>query len=586
MYEKDTTTADGMVVEWDVQVPVSDGALLSVDVFRPLDGPPVPVILAAGPYAKGLEFATGYPRQWEVLEEHPDALAGSSNRYQSWEHADPEQFVPHGYALVRVDTRGTGGSPGDVDFFSARETQDLHDVIEWAAAQPWSTDKVGLLGISYLATNQWQVAALAPPHLAAICPWEGANDFYREYARHGGIASEFLPTWQPRQVGAYQYGNPDAPVNPNNGRRVTGDETLSEAERRARMDDLGRVLASREFHDDFYAERSAVLEDVRVPVLSAANWGGMALHSRGNFEGFRRAGSAQKWLEVHGLEHWTEFYTAYGRTLQLEFFDHFLRGVDNGWDTRPAVQLQVRHVDGFVERFEHEWPLARTQWQRWALDPAGERLVAPATDGEPVAPPAGEVTFEARSAGVTFRTAPFAAQTEVTGPLVAHLAVSSTTTDADLFVTLSLRDPAGVEALFVTAMEPQAPVTQGWLRLTHRKVDEELSEPWRPWHPHDEPLPVVPGEVYDVDVEIWPTSVVVPAGWTLELTVQGQDYDHGLPDRPTWHGREHFGSGPYWHELPGDRDRPQFSGRTTVHAGPDHPSHLLLPVVPPTVPQP
>ena len=95
-----------------------------------------------------------------------------------------------------------------------------------------------------------------------------------------------------------------------------------------------------------------------MPLLTAANWGGQGLHTRGNFDGFTRAASAHKWLEVHGLEHWTHFYTDYGVGLQKRFFACFLHGDDAGWRDQPAVQLQVRALDGFMQRAEREWPLA------------------------------------------------------------------------------------------------------------------------------------------------------------------------------------------------------------------------------------
>lgn len=575
MRDKLVEFTDGMCVEWDAGIPVDDGLVLAADVFRPAGDDPHPVLLAAGPYAKGLPFAAGYPRQWEALtREHAADLAGSTNRYQVWEHADPEQWVPYGYAVVRVDTRGAGCTPGELDFFSPRETRDLYAAIEWAGVQPWSNGKVGLLGISYLATNQWQVAALAPPHLAAICPWEGASDFYREYTHSGGITSEFLPSWMPYQVETVQYGNPDAPANPHNGRRVTGDEDVPAAERRAAAIDIGRTLNAHPYDDAYYQDRSADLERITVPLLSAANWGGMALHARGNIEGYARSASPRKWLEIHGLEHWTEFYTSYGRDLQRRFFDHFLKDEDNGWDTQPPVQLKVRHVDGFRVRHENEWPLARTQWTRFYLD-----LDAAALTREPAA--AGRVDFAARSAGVSLLSAPFATETEITGPSVLKLYAASSTSDADVFATVRLIDPDGAEVLFASAFEPRAPLAQGWLRLSHRRTDPERDLPWRPWHPHDRAEPLTPGEVYEADVEVWPTSIVVPAGYRIGLVVAGRDYDHGLPDRTPAFGREQSGSGPYWHEHPGDRDRPEYDGTTTLVADADRRPYLLLPVVPP-----
>jgi uncharacterized protein len=575
MREVMSVVSDGMRIDWDVTIKMDDGSVVLADVFRPNDNARYPVLLAAGPYGKGLPFSVGYSHQWEELStNHADALAQSTNKYQVWEYADPEIWVRHGYALVRVDTRGTGCSPGKIDFFSLRETRDLYEAIEWAAIQPWSAGKVGLLGISYLASNQWQVAALAPPHLAAICPWEGASDFYREYTHSGGIVSEFLPAWKPYQVDTVQYGNPRSHVNPNNGRRVSGDEVIGDEQRRALAIDIGKVLNQHPVDDEYYRERSAKLPDVRVPLLSAANWGGMALHSRGNFEGYLQAGSKKKWLEVHGLEHWTEFYTEYGRDLQLRFFDHFLKGADNGWDKQPAVQLKVRCVDGFVVRHESEWPLTRTEWTEFRLGLTTMKLGG---EGE-----AGikETCFQARSQGICFTSEPFAAETEITGPVALRLYVSSSTKDADIFATLNLFDLEGNEVLFASAFEPRAPLTQGWLRLSHRKTDPSKSEPWRPWHTHDDIQPLLPGEVYPVDIEIWPTSIVVPSGYRIGLTIQGRDYDHGLMERSRAYGRDQFGSGPYWHEHPGDRNKTEYEGITTLISKPGARPFLLLPVIP------
>ena len=129
-----------------------------------------------------------------MIGKYPEIAEGSTNKYQNWEVVDPEKWVPDGYAIVRMDSRGAGRSPGMIEIWSPRESKDFYNCIEWAAAQPWSNGKIGLNGISYYAMNQWCVAALQPPHLAAICVWEGAADYYREIARHGGILSRLPAT--------------------------------------------------------------------------------------------------------------------------------------------------------------------------------------------------------------------------------------------------------------------------------------------------------------------------------------------------------------------------------------------------------
>ena len=160
---------DGMRIDWDVPIAMDDGLVLRADVYRPIPDGRYPVIMSYGPYAKWLHFEDLYTDQWRrMTAEHPDITAGSTSQYQNWEVVDPEKWVPDGYVCVRVDSRGAGRSPGVLDIWSAREATDLYRSIEWAAGQPWSTGKVGLNGISYYAMNQWQVAALRPPHLAAI----------------------------------------------------------------------------------------------------------------------------------------------------------------------------------------------------------------------------------------------------------------------------------------------------------------------------------------------------------------------------------------------------------------------------------
>ncbi|GAA1930999.1 CocE/NonD family hydrolase [Streptantibioticus ferralitis] len=179
-----------MIIDRDVAVPIDDGAVLRADVFRPDITEPVPVIMTLGPYGKGVRYQDGYAPQWNwLLTTYPHILPGSTREYMAWETADPETWVPWGYAVVRVDSRGAGRSPGRLDIMSPREVRDYYDAIEWAGTQPWSNGKVDLNGISYYAINQWLVASLQPPHLAAMIPWEGAADFYRDWARHGGIMS-------------------------------------------------------------------------------------------------------------------------------------------------------------------------------------------------------------------------------------------------------------------------------------------------------------------------------------------------------------------------------------------------------------
>jgi predicted acyl esterase len=567
----------GMRTMWDVPIAMDDGVLLRADIFLPVAAGRYATILSYGPYGKGLSFQSVYKGPWDrMVAAYPEIAEGSSNRYQSWEVVDPEKWVPDGYVCIRVDSRGAGRSSGRIDNFSKREARDLHDCIEWAAGQEWSNGKVGLSGVSYYAMMQWAAAALRPPHLAAICVWEGAIDFYRDVARHGGIYTQFLSSWFNRQVVPLQHGYGERGArNGITGELVAGPETLDESELAANRLDPGKIALEYPLDGPFYRDHTPDISRVVVPLLSSANWGGMGLHPRGNFEGYLGAASPQKWLEVHGDSHYAPFYRNHGMSLQKRFFGHFLQGKDTGWVNQPPVQLHIRRPgEHFTIRDELEWPLSRTNWTRFYLNPAKQTL-----SKEPVA--GGSLSYETASEGITFRLPPAERELEITGPIAARLVVSSDTTDADLFLALRLFAPDGKEVLFVGSNDPQVPIGLGWLRASHRKLDPTRSLPYRPYHTHDEIQPLKPNEPVVLDIEIWPTCIVVPPGYVLALNVRGCDYDHGLGDAQR--SSDHYtmtGVGPFLHSESKYRPKEAFGGVNTLHFEPGQEPFLLLPVIP------
>jgi predicted acyl esterase len=569
---------DGMRITWHQPIAMADGVILRADVYRPIEDGRYPVILSHGIYAKGLSYQEAYPMQWQqMVANHPEILDGSSNKYQAWEVTDPERWVPHGYAIVRVDSRGAGWSPGFMDPLCPQEDDDLYRCIEWAGTQEWSNGKVGMLGISYYAINQWRVATKHPPHLAAIIPWEGFNDFYRDPSYHGGILCEFMKRWAPIQALTVQHGLGErAKKNPNTGESVAGPVTLSEAELAKNRADPHTDLRAHPLDDAWHRARSADLSKVTVPVLSCANWGGQGIHPRGNFNGFTQSASPQKWLEVHGESHWALFSAGYGLALQKRFFDHFLKGLDNGWEKAPPVTLNVRHPgEKFVLRHEREWPLARTRWTKLYLDPGSLSLTREPTKT------AAQVEYDALGDGVTFSLT-VDQPAAITGPLAAKLFVSSSTADADLFLIVRVFDPAGKELTFFGSTDPNTPIANGWLRASHRRLDPARSKPWQPWHTHDRVEPLTPGQVYECDVEILPTSIVLPAGWRLALTVRGKDYEYTGPVdefAKSFHYATR-GTGGMTHADPDDRPPRVFGGRVTLHAGAGRDPYLLVPIIP------
>jgi len=580
MIKEKSEVRDGMRIDWDTPIEMDDGVVLRADVYRPVHEGKYPVIMSYGPYGKWLHFEDLYTDQWQRMAlKHPDVTSGSTNKYQNWEVVDPEKFVTDNYAVVRVDSRGCGRSPGIMDLWSERETQDFYNCIEWAGVQDWSNGKVGLNGISYYAMNQWQTAALQPPHLAAICVWEGAADYYRDLSHHGGIYCTFPDKWFPSQVISVQHGKgSNGHLSRMTGDWVSGPDTLTEEilganRKNFPVDCFENSLAT----DEYWISRKPDYTKINVPLLSSANWGGQGLHPRGNFEGFEKSATEQKWLEVHGIEHWTEFYTDHGVKLQKKFFGHFLKGEETGWSEQPRVQLLVRHPgEKFVERHEEDWPIPRTQWTKFYLHPDSHRL-----DWEPQSE-SDKITYAGLGDGLTFVSPPLAKETEITGPIASKLWISSTTVDADLFLVLRVFSPDFKEVTFMGALDPRTPIAQGWLRASHRKLDPEKSRPFQPYHTHDEKQPLTPGSIYELDIEIWPTSIVVPEGHRIALSVRGRDYEYpgGPVEGLGTLGKVFTGVGPFRHDDPRDRPPEIFGGDVTIHTGPQMPSHVLLPVIP------
>ena len=189
-----------------------------------------------------------------------------------------------------------------------------------------------------------------------------------------------------------------------------------------------------------------------------------------------------------------------------------------------------------------------------------------------------------------FTTPPLPGEVELTGPMAAKLYVSSSTEDMDIFATVQAFAPDGTEVTFPGASEPAAPIAQGWLRASHRKLDPEKSRPWQPYHMHDEEQKLVPEQVYEVDVEIWPGQVVLPQGYTIALRIEGKDFARPRGGILGWLRdfvmddildlNVQTGSGFFLHNHPEDRPKDVYGGESTIHTGGEHSSHLLVPVIP------
>ncbi len=563
----------GMILDRNVAVPMRDGAVLRANVFRPDAPGQFPVVMTFGPYGKDVHISQFMPEAWEYLARHqPAVLQASTCKYLAFETPDPECWVPHGYVVIRVDSRGAGKSPGKLDVNSPAEFRDFYDAIEWAAAQDWSNGRIGLLGISYFAAGQWLVASLKPPHLAAILPWQGTPDYYDGRTRQGGIfCSGFTNRWWNRSVLRNQHGNPETPLTDLvTGERNTGPASFTVEQLRANRADYYAAILEHPMKDEWYRGRTPVYENIEVPALVVANWGGLGLHLRGTVEGFLRIASREKWLKIQAGSYFATFLRPENVALQRRFFDHYLKGADNGWEREPRVEISVRGPDDTVKRWVRggEWPLAGTQWTRMYLE-AETRALATQTPQR-----AALARYEALSEGVAFATAPLDQDLQIAGPIKARLWVSSSTEDMDIFATMRAYDAQGKEATFLSATEPKAPVSQGWLRVSHRKLDAARSLEHMPMHSHDEEQRLRPEEVVEVEIPIWPASLALPAGHRLELVLQGKDFERA------GEAGVQKGSGWFLHTDPVDRPKSRFGGTNTVHSGGDTQSYLLLPVIP------
>mgnify|MGYP002064860097 CR=1 FL=1 len=534
-----------------------DGARLKADVFHPKSTGRFPVVINLGSYQK------------DKLWIPPHDLEEAPNEYMNWETVNPLWWVPRGYACVRVDGRGSGKSPGLTDPWSPSEARDFYDAIEWAGRQSWSNGAVGTNGISYYAMTQWLVAGLKPPSLKAMIPWEGAADMYRDFGYHGGIFSHgFATGWWNNHMAHHLLGRPQA--------------SATDAFSKPWLWEYMRY----NLDGEWWRGRRADWDAIDIPLYSAGNWSGMGLHLRGNTEGYARAVSKQKKLRIHAGTHYHPFYSEEGRRDQLRFFDRWLKGEDTGIMQEPPVKLLIRKggQGNYEWREEKEWPLARTRWTKFYLEPRTRRR-----DGEAEGALRAEASKKASllsysasgmtkagvasaswtstvlpgalpQLGVSFETGPLAEDTEVTGPVALVLWVASSTEDMDIFATIRNIDPDGKDVFEQGQQGQSVPVAKGWLRASHRKLDVSLSLPWRPYHAHDRRQWLKADEVVRIDVEIWPTCMVFKKGHRIRLDVQPRD---GV------------GSAPYTH-YGADYN----TGTNAIHTGGSRASYLLLPIIP------
>jgi hypothetical protein len=519
---------NGLHIERNIPVRMRDGVRIFADVYRP-DGAAgtanLPILLGWSPYGK-------HNTSGELRWPEADVAAGWISPYTAFEAPDPAYWCQHGYAIVYPDPRGSWYSEGELRHGGIGEAQDCYDLLEWLGQQAWTNGRIGMSGVSYLTAIQWQVAALRPPHLAAINPFEGFTDWYREFAYHGGIPeTSFLP----RGSANLQWST-------------------------TRTEDTPSNVRAHPLYDAYWKSKEIELEDIVAPAYVVASWSDHGLHTRGTLAGYERISSQQKWLEVHGRKKWHYYYRPESIRKQRDFFDHFLKQTALSVPAWPKVLLEVRDAANVGQfRAEREWPLARTRLTPLYLDARTRTLQ------EQPLQQCADVSYEPQD-GVSFDYK-FGEATELTGYMKLRLWVEAMgADDMDLFVAIQKLDQNGQIVPFVFyALNVNGPAALGWLRVSHRELDEQRSRPDRPFHSHLREVLLTPGQRVPVDIEIWPSSTGFLAGETLRVRIQGKDIPvDSAPNAPFARHEETRNAGTH-----------------VLHTGGSYDAHLLVPVIPP-----
>jgi len=528
-----------IILEKDIAVTLRDGVTIYVDVLRPAGTEKVPVIVAWSPYGKSQGTAPFVTSLFGLIGLDNSVVSG----LEKFEGPDPAYWCAQGYAICNPDPRGIAHSEGDSAMFGSQEGRDCHDLIEWLAVQEWCTGKVAMSGTSYLAFSQWFTAAEQPPHLAAINPWEGFSDVYRDLVLRGGMPDlAFTAQLQHNYAGQNQR-----------------EDVAAEAQLYPLVNDL-------------WEDKIARFDKITVPAYVVGSYSN-TLHSAGTFRAWRRIASAEKWLRVHDTQEWPDYYDEANVEDLRRFFDHYLKGADNGWEQTPRVRYSILDLEGGnrVNQPAGEFPPEGVAYTKYYLDGRSRTLSTEAPAGEMAA------TYDAGSnSGLVSFTVRFSEETAIVGYAKARLWVEAKgADDMDLFVLVQKLDANGSHlqqfnvpnqgAMMQDLTERGASVLRykgpnGRLRVSARHLDETLSTDVLPAHSFDRVEKLQPGEIADVEIELLPIGLVFYPGEQLRLVISAQN--------------------PLGAIMPGIQDYvSQNNGQHVIHTGGSHASCLQLPII-------
>jgi len=523
----------------DVAVTLRDGVTIHVDVFRPAGAEQVPAIVAFSPYGKGQGTSASVMGVFGMVGLDNGIVSG----LEKFEGPDPAYWCAQGYAICNPDIRGVVDSDGDSVLWDRQEGRDCYDLIEWLAEQPWCNGKVGMSGTSYLAVSQWFTAAEQPPHLAAINPWEGVSDVYRDLVMRGGMPDTGFA--QQLQNGSFFGKN-------------SKEDVISEAERYPLVNTL-------------WENKIPDFDKIEVPAYVVASYSN-TLHTAGTFRAWRRIASKQKWLRIHNSQEWPDYYDAANVEDLRRFFDRYLKDDDNGWEKTPRVRYSLLDLEGGdkVNVAADEFPPNGVTATRYYLDGQSRTLTTePPTDAIAV-----DYDVNATPNAVSF-IAKFDHETIMVGYPKAHLWVEARgADDMDLFVLVQKLDAYGTPLQQFTVPNQNARVhdltdhgasilrykgSDGRLRVSARRLDEELSTDDVPAHTFNQVEKLSAGEIVDVEIELLPIGLAFYPGEQLRFVVSAGNLLGTL--------------------MPAIREyRGANSGQHVIHTGGDHASYLQLPI--------
>jgi uncharacterized protein len=567
----------------DVKIPLRNGSYVYADVFRPAKEGKFPVIMSFGVYGRAFDHNSICSLEDEEKHEQMEERYFLGNRdgfmYENHESVNTEVWVPQDYAVVRVDSPGTGKSPGEIAIWGIAQAEAYYDAIEWAGVQAWSNGNVGLWGMSYYAMNQYAVASLQPPHLKAMVSIGTDTNLYEELIYTGGIYnSEFWPLWWKVQVVTAVCGE-------------------------VRAKDFLATIKVHPFYDPnntkIFGRRAEVFMSPDMSKVTTPQWVVMPtthmahFHQLGSSEAYINSSAKHKKIDLR--EDW--FQKAYSSAAvadHMMFFDYWLKGIKNGIMDKPPVRMEVRTGNGgYYVQEENEWPIARTQYTPWYLDASSSNWEG---DGRrkdflrmsrTVPNQENKVSYSAQieecggfvppkpaspppwATGVSFITDPMSEDMVLAGYMKAGLWVSSSSSDMDIYVYVRVIDEQNCEIEFsgppnIMDRANVLPFGKGWLKVSHRKVDPVRSTEYTVKHTHREAdyAPLKGNEIVPVEVEIIPNTAVVRKGQRIRVDIQPYD--------GVGHPRLHHFYDASYHD----------GAQNTIYTGPEHLSYVQLPIIP------